>query len=113
MEPYRAFISDRLPKSQLARGFLTQSLFIGAGAVLANLSMFVFQKIIAGATAARRALLGLRLFLARRGVHPRHGIDRHGQRPRRSRRPKRNSPNCAPSRRGSTTRSATSSRLSR
>src|SRR5881227_624131 len=25
MEPYRAFISDRLPRSQLARGFLTQS----------------------------------------------------------------------------------------
>src|SRR3954452_12269062 len=32
MEPYRAFISDRLPKSQLARGFLTQSMFTGAGA---------------------------------------------------------------------------------
>src|SRR3954469_20308469 len=41
MEPYRAFISDRLPKSQLARGFLTQSMFTGAGAVLANLSLFV------------------------------------------------------------------------
>ena len=36
MEPYRAFISDRLPKSQLARGFLTQSMFTGAGAVLAS-----------------------------------------------------------------------------
>ena len=39
MEPYRAFISDRLPRSQLARGFLTQSMFTGAGAVLANLSL--------------------------------------------------------------------------
>jgi len=48
MEPYRAFISDRLPKSQLARGFLTQSLFTGAGAVLANLSLFVLQKVITG-----------------------------------------------------------------
>src|SRR3954466_10995647 len=47
MEPYRAFISDRLPKSQLARGFLTQSMFTGAGAVLANLSLFVFQKVSA------------------------------------------------------------------
>jgi maltose/moltooligosaccharide transporter len=45
MEPYRAFISDRLPKSQLARGFLTQSMFTGAGAVLANLSLFLLQKI--------------------------------------------------------------------
>ena len=44
MEPYRAFISDRLPRSQLARGFLTQSMFTGAGAVLANLSLFVLQK---------------------------------------------------------------------
>ena len=52
MEPYRALITDRLPKSQLARGFLTQSLFTGAGAVLANLSLFVFQQIISGATAA-------------------------------------------------------------
>jgi maltose/moltooligosaccharide transporter len=48
MEPYRALISDKLPKSQLARGFLTQSMFTGAGAVLANLSLFVFQKILGG-----------------------------------------------------------------
>src|SRR5829696_4198164 len=47
MEPYRAFISDRLPKSQLARGFLTQSMFTGAGAVLANVSLFLLQKISA------------------------------------------------------------------
>ena len=45
MEPYRAFISDRLPKSQLARGFLTQSMFTGAGAVLANLSLFILEKV--------------------------------------------------------------------
>ena len=45
MEPYRAFISDRLPRSQLARGFLTQSMFTGAGAVLANLSLFILQKV--------------------------------------------------------------------
>jgi maltose/moltooligosaccharide transporter len=47
MEPYRAFISDRLPKSQLARGFLTQSMFTGAGAVLANISLFGLQKVSA------------------------------------------------------------------
>jgi maltose/moltooligosaccharide transporter len=47
MEPYRAFISDRLPRSQLARGFLTQSMFTGAGAVLANVSLFVLQKVSA------------------------------------------------------------------
>lgn len=43
MEPYRAFISDRLPKNQLARGFLVQSMFTGAGAVLSNFSIFGFQ----------------------------------------------------------------------
>src|SRR5919206_2052883 len=46
MEPYRAFISDRLPKSQFARGFLTQSMFVGAGAVTANLSIFAFQRVL-------------------------------------------------------------------
>ena len=50
MEPYRAFISDRLPKNQLARGFLTQSLFVGMGAVGANLSILIFQSTISGAT---------------------------------------------------------------
>ena len=52
MEPYRAFISDKLPESQLARGFLTQSMFVGAGAVTANLSLYVFQQLVNGATAA-------------------------------------------------------------
>jgi maltose/moltooligosaccharide transporter len=52
MEPYRAFISDRLPKNQLTRGFLIQSMFVGLGAVLANLSLLVFQKVVAGGTAA-------------------------------------------------------------
>ncbi len=47
-EPYRAFLADRLPKNQLARGFLTQSFYAGLGAVLANLAIFVFQKFITG-----------------------------------------------------------------
>jgi maltose/moltooligosaccharide transporter len=50
MEPYRALISDRLRKIQIPRGFLTQSLFTGAGAVLANVSLFVMQKLITGET---------------------------------------------------------------
>ena len=52
MEPYRAFISDKLPDSQLARGFLTQSMFVGAGAVTANFSLYLFQQLITGTTAA-------------------------------------------------------------
>src|SRR5687768_6316100 len=50
MEPYRALISDRLRKVQIPKGFLLQSMFTGAGAVLANVSLFVMQKIITGAT---------------------------------------------------------------
>ena len=47
-EPYRAFLSDRLPKNQLARGFLTQSFYAGMGAVLASLCIFGLQKFVTG-----------------------------------------------------------------
>ncbi len=52
MEPYRAFIADKLPPSQLGKGFLAQSFFTGLGITLANVSLFVFQKFIEGSTAA-------------------------------------------------------------
>ncbi len=45
MEPYRAFIADKLPPSQYAIGFLTQSFFTGLGITLANLSLYFFQGI--------------------------------------------------------------------
>lgn len=48
MEPYRALISDRLRKLQIPKGFLIQSMFTGAGAVLANVSLFIFQKLLPG-----------------------------------------------------------------
>ncbi|MGO4956603.1 MFS transporter [Luteococcus sp. Sow4_B9] len=43
MEPYRAFIADKLPPSQLGKGFLAQSFFTGLGITLANLSISIFQ----------------------------------------------------------------------
>ncbi|MDQ3874036.1 MAG: MFS transporter, partial [Actinomycetota bacterium] len=52
MEPYRAFIADKLSSSQLATGFLMQSFFTGFGITLANISLFIFQKIITGGTEA-------------------------------------------------------------
>ncbi|GIJ45081.1 MFS transporter [Virgisporangium aliadipatigenens] len=52
MEPYRAFIADKLPPQQLAKGFLAQSFFTGFGITLANISLFVFQSWISGATEA-------------------------------------------------------------
>jgi maltose/moltooligosaccharide transporter len=36
MEPYRAFVADRLPKEQHSIGFLMQSFFTGLGITLAN-----------------------------------------------------------------------------
>lgn len=44
MEPYRAFIADKLPSSQRALGFLTQSFFTGLGITLANVSLYFFQR---------------------------------------------------------------------
>jgi maltose/moltooligosaccharide transporter len=53
MEPYRALISDRLRKIQIPKGFLIQSMFTGAGAVLANVSLFIFQKVLPGGDEGR------------------------------------------------------------
>ncbi len=36
MEPFRAFVADKLPAEQRAKGFSVQSLFIGLGAVIAS-----------------------------------------------------------------------------
>ena len=43
MEPYRAFVGDKLPDDQLTFGYKMQSLFVGAGITLANFSLFLFQ----------------------------------------------------------------------
>lgn len=43
MEPYRAFVGDKLPEKQLSLGFQMQSLFVGAGILLANGSIILFQ----------------------------------------------------------------------
>lgn len=48
MEPYRAFVGDKLPDEQLNLGYLTQSLFVGAGILLANGSVILFQDIFGG-----------------------------------------------------------------
>lgn len=43
MEPYRAFVGDKLPDEQLTYGYQMQSLFVGAGITIANFSLFIFQ----------------------------------------------------------------------
>jgi maltose/moltooligosaccharide transporter len=43
MEPFRAFVADKLPASQRTAGFVMQSFFIGIGASLANALPFLFN----------------------------------------------------------------------
>jgi maltose/moltooligosaccharide transporter len=50
MEPYRAFVGDKLPEKQLSLGYQMQSLFVGAGILLANFSIILFQDLFGGET---------------------------------------------------------------
>ncbi len=50
MEPYRAFVADKLDSSQQPTGFQAQSFFTGFGQTLANFSLFLFPMIIVGYT---------------------------------------------------------------
>jgi len=59
MEPYRAFIADKLPNKQRPLGFLTQSFFTGLGITLANISLFYFQKHIHGEAKASDGQSGI------------------------------------------------------
>lgn len=42
MEPFRAFVGDKLPSSQRTAGFAAQTFFIGLGAVIASLLPYIF-----------------------------------------------------------------------
>ncbi len=50
MEPYRAFVADKLNDDQQPMGFQMQSFFTGFGQTLANLSLFIFPLIFIGKT---------------------------------------------------------------
>jgi maltose/moltooligosaccharide transporter len=50
MEPYRAFIADKLNDEQQPTGFQAQSFFTGLGQTLVNLSIFIFPMIFLGTT---------------------------------------------------------------
>lgn len=52
MEPYRAFIADKLSPIQQPMGFLTQSFFTGLGITLANLSLGFFKDFISGSSSS-------------------------------------------------------------
>ena len=50
MEPYRAFVADKLNEDQQPTGFQMQSFFTGFGQTLANLSLLIFPLIFIGKT---------------------------------------------------------------
>ena len=51
MEPFRAFVADKLPVAQRTQGFVMQSLMIGIGASLANALPWVFARMgVVGST---------------------------------------------------------------
>jgi maltose/moltooligosaccharide transporter len=52
MEPYRAFVADRLDENQQHQGFLMQSMFTGLGITLAAWSPTLFKYILKGESAA-------------------------------------------------------------
>jgi maltose/moltooligosaccharide transporter len=53
MEPFRAFVADKLDASQRTAGFVMQSFFIGVGASLANALPLVFSWLgVSGSTAS-------------------------------------------------------------
>jgi len=45
MEPFRAFVADKLDANQRTLGFVMQSFFIGIGATLANMLPYLFSQI--------------------------------------------------------------------
>ena len=45
MEPFRAFVADKLPEHQRALGFSMQSFFVGLGQTLANLMPFILPAV--------------------------------------------------------------------
>lgn len=48
MEPYRAFVADKLIDEQRGLGYQAQSFFTGFGQTLANLSLFIFPMLLVG-----------------------------------------------------------------
>jgi len=53
MEPFRAFVADKLNEDQRTIGFITQSFFIGIGATLANALPIIFSQMgVTGTTAS-------------------------------------------------------------
>ncbi len=58
MEPFRAFVGDKLPSSQRTTGFATQTFFIGLGAVIASLLPYIFTNVFGISNTAAPGVIG-------------------------------------------------------
>ncbi len=58
MEPFRAFVGDKLPSSQRTTGFATQTFFIGLGAVIASLLPYIFTNVFHISNTAAAGVVG-------------------------------------------------------
>jgi maltose/moltooligosaccharide transporter len=58
MEPFRAFVGDKLPSSQRTTGFATQTFFIGLGAVIASLLPYIFTNVFNMSNTAPEGQIG-------------------------------------------------------
>lgn len=52
MEPFRAFVTDKLPDSQVNRGFIMQSFMIGLGGSIASALPWIFKNVFGKANTA-------------------------------------------------------------
>ena len=57
MEPFRAFVTDKLPDSQVNRGFIMQSFMIGLGGSIASSLPWVFTNIFHFRNTAEKGLI--------------------------------------------------------
>src|ERR671916_1532951 len=62
MEPFRAFVADKLPPEQRTSGFVMQSLMIGVGASLANALPLIFRRL--GVTGSTESGIPLSVYYA-------------------------------------------------
>jgi maltose/moltooligosaccharide transporter len=57
MEPFRAFVGDKLPSSQRTAGFAMQTFFIGLGAVIASLLPYIFTNLFGISNTAPKGVI--------------------------------------------------------
>ena len=58
MEPFRAFVGDKLTSAQRTTGFATQTFFIGLGAVIASLLPYIFTNVFHISNTAPQGQIG-------------------------------------------------------